>query len=40
MKTKYLILAIFFFITVSGFSYYNSNTAALPKYLMEYKGWI
>jgi hypothetical protein len=38
MKTKYLILAIFFIITISGFSYYNSNTATLPKYLMEYKG--
>jgi hypothetical protein len=38
MKTKYLILAIFFIISVSGFSYYNSNTTTLPKYLMEYKG--
>jgi hypothetical protein len=38
MKTKYLILAIFFIITISGFSYYNSNAATLPKYLMEYKG--
>jgi hypothetical protein len=40
MKTKYLILAIFFIITISSFSYYkvNSNTATLPKHLMEYKG--
>jgi hypothetical protein len=39
MKTKYLIVSLFFVLLISGFAYYNANkTGPAKNFLMDYKG--